>query len=170
MKEIFCRIDRCLACKSCEIACAVVHSESGELVAALQESPLSNHRVRVLKVDDNGGKVRLRSVALQCRQCLEPACVDACIAGGIVKDETTGVVRFDRERCVGCWSCTMVCPFGAIIRVQDAKVAIKCDRCEDREQPACVVTCPTGALIFCEPEEFEALMAESDLILLKESK
>jgi len=146
-----------------------VHSQSGELVKALREEPLPNHRVTVLKVDDNGRKVRMRSVALQCRQCLEPACVDACFAGGVVKDEITGLVRFDRDRCVGCWSCTMVCTFGAIVRVRDAKVAVKCDRCEDREQPACVAACPTAALVFCEPEEFEALLASTDIAILRES-
>jgi len=170
LKEIFCNIDRCLACKSCEIACAIAHSQSGELIKALQEVPSPNHHVTVLKVDDKGGKVRLRSVALQCRQCSEPACVDACIAGGIVKDEITGIVRFDRDRCVGCWSCTMVCPFGAVIREQDSKIAVKCDRCEDREQPACVEACPTGALVFCEPEEFEALLAGSSSAIWEESK
>ena len=102
--------------------------------------------------------MRLRSVALQCRQCDEPACAEACITGGIVRDEATGVVRFDTDKCVGCWSCTMVCPFGAIIRVPDSAKAVRCDRCEEREIPACVEACPTKALVFCEAEEFEIMV------------
>ena len=160
MKEIFCRIDRCLGCRSCEIACAVEHSVSGELVSAVSEEPLPGYRVRVLNLDERGAHVRLRSVALQCRQCAEPPCAEACITGGIIKDEMTGVVRFDSERCVGCWSCTMVCPFGAIIRVSDSGSAVKCDRCEDRDIPACVAACPTKSLVFCEREEFEQIASE----------
>ena len=158
MKEIFCRIERCLGCRSCEIACAVVHSQSVELVSALQEEPLSSPRVHVLGLDEGDGIVRLRSVALQCRQCDEPACAEACIAGGVVKDEETGVVKFDGGKCVGCWSCVMVCPYGAIVRRSQAGCAVKCDLCIDREGPACVAACPTKALVFCEPEEFQAML------------
>ena len=163
MKEIFCRIERCIGCRSCELACAVEHSQSKELGAAAQEEPRPAHRISVQAVDEKGGKVRLRSVALQCRQCAEPACAAACIAGGIVKDEETGVVRFNPDRCVGCWSCTMVCPHGAIIRMTDRGLAVKCDRCPDREVPACVDACPTRALMFCTPEEFEALCREEEV-------
>jgi carbon-monoxide dehydrogenase iron sulfur subunit len=162
VKEIFCRIDRCLGCKSCEIACAVEHSHSRELVAAICESPLPKPRVRVRCVDEQGGYVRLRSLALQCRHCAEPACVDVCITGGITKDEATGIVRFDTDKCVGCWSCTMVCPFGVIIRFPTSDFAQSCDRCAEREMPACVEACPTKALVFCEPEEFDALCGKGD--------
>ena len=117
-------------------------------------------RVRVHCVDERGQLVRIRSLALQCRHCEEPACVDVCIAGGVIKDEETGIVRFDKDKCVGCWSCTMVCPFGAIIRVSRVGFAQKCDRCTERELPACVEACPTKALVFCEIEEFEALCSE----------
>jgi carbon-monoxide dehydrogenase iron sulfur subunit len=162
MKEIFCLVERCLGCRSCEIACAVEHSGAKELTAAIKEEPRPGYRVRVLCVDERGGKVRLRSVALQCRQCEEPACVEACIAGGIVKDEADGVVRFDQAKCVGCWSCVMVCPYGAIVRLSGQGVAVKCDRCAGRETPACVEACPVRALVFVEPEEFAALCHEAE--------
>ena len=162
MKVITCRIERCLGCKSCEIACSVEHSKTKVLVSAIQEDPLPRQRIRVLNTGIKDGTYRLKSIALQCRHCDEPFCVDACIAGGITKDPETGVVHFNRENCVGCWSCTMVCPFGAIVRLQDGKVAIKCDRCPDRDVPACVEACPTGALVFGEPEEFSILLDEKE--------
>jgi carbon-monoxide dehydrogenase iron sulfur subunit len=138
-----------------------MHSESGNLIGAIQEDPVSSPRIHVLGLDDGGGIVRLRSVALQCRQCEEPACAEACIAGGVVKDEETGVVRFDGSKCVGCWSCVMVCPFGAIVRRSKDGRAVKCNLCIDQEELACVAACPTRALVFCEPEEFEPLFEKA---------
>lgn len=155
MKILFCHTDKCLACKSCELACATEHSKSKELIAALREQPLPAHRVRVFSIEQQEGKARPGGVALQCRQCDDPACVEACIAGGIVKDEATGVVSFNQEKCVGCWSCVMVCPYGAIVRMPGGGYAVKCDRCPDREIPACVEACPTHALVLCEENELE---------------
>jgi len=152
---IVCRVDRCLSCRSCELACALAHSQSGELVAALQEVPIPLKRIRVLSLGSQGPLTRHRTIALQCRHCAEPLCVEVCIAGGVTKDEASGLVRFDEERCVGCWSCTMVCPFGAVVRARDRLLAIHCDRCEGREILACVAACPTKALVLCDADEVE---------------
>ncbi len=160
MKEIFCRLDHCLGCRACEIACAVEHSLSKELVHAVSEHPKPISRVRVLCLEDRRGQRTQRSVALQCRHCLEPACAEACIAGGIVRDEGAGLVRFNGEKCVGCWSCVMVCPYGSVVRVSALGIAAHCDRCPDRDVPACVEACPVRALLFVEKDAFEALCHE----------
>ncbi len=44
----------------------------------------------------------------------------------------------------------MVCPVGAITRNKNMHQALKCDRCPDLDAPACIVACPTGALILLE--------------------
>ena len=54
----------------------------------------------------------------------------------------------DPEKCVGCWMCIMVCPIGAIYRDSEDKAAVKCDLCEGKEIPACVLSCPTNALLY----------------------
>jgi carbon-monoxide dehydrogenase iron sulfur subunit len=63
-----------------------------------------------------------------------------------------GRIVCDVEKCVGCWTCIMVCPYGVIKREEgDGKrVASKCDLCPDREIPACVANCPNEALIWVE--------------------
>ena len=121
---------------------------------AVTEEPRPVNRVRVLSLGDKRSHVSVRSIALLCRQCAEPACAEACICGGIVKDKESGVVTFNTDRCVGCWSCTMVCPYGAIVRIKDSCTTAKCDLCPGSVIPACVSACPTGALVYCEPEEF----------------
>ena len=137
MKRIFCEIEKCLACRSCELACAAAHSPR-------------RPRIHVEAIDERGTLQRVRAIAIQCRHCEEPACALACISGGIRKDDETGEIIVNLEKCVGCWSCIMVCPIGAIKRNQDMHQALKCDRCPDLETPACIIACPTHALVLYE--------------------
>ncbi len=151
MRRVYCLISRCLGCRSCEIACAVAHSASLCLEEAVLEDPLPRQRMRVETVEK-------LPFPLQCRHCDEPACVDACITGAITKDPESGLVTSDPAKCVGCWMCVMACPYGVIRRRREDAVALKCDQCRDLEEPACVGACPTGALYFCEREEFEEIV------------
>ena len=146
MKKIYCKMQNCLGCKSCELACAAAHSEAKELLAAAKDKTLAKPRIRVECIDEKGEVHRVRAIAVQCRQCEDPACAQACIAGGIRKDKETGEIVVNLEKCVGCWSCIMVCPVGAIAKDEELKQALKCDHCPDLDTPACIVACPTGAL------------------------
>ena len=155
MKKIYCKIQKCLACRACELACAAAHSEARDLAAAVQENKRPKSRIHVEFIDEKGALQRVRAVAVQCRHCEEPLCEQACIAGGIRKDEKTGDIVVTLEKCVGCWSCIMVCPIGAIVKDEGMHQALKCDLCPDLDTPACIVACPTGALVYGEPEEIE---------------
>jgi carbon-monoxide dehydrogenase iron sulfur subunit len=90
---------------------------------------------------------------LRCCECDDAPCMDACIVEALYYDESLHIVCIDENKCVGCWMCIMVCPFGAIMPDINKKVAYKCDLCKDREQLACINACPTGALIYCETEK-----------------
>jgi len=82
-----------------------------------------------------------------CQHCPTPACVDACIAGALSRQSGTGKVVLDSDRCVGCWSCIMACPFAAVRRdLRGRPLSARCDRCEGFHGPACVAACPTLAL------------------------
>lgn len=150
MKQIFCLIEKCLGCRSCELACATAHSQSKNLVNAICEKELSKQRIHIELIDEKGNLQRTRAIAIQCRHCEEALCEQACISGGIRKDEKTGDIVVDVEKCVGCWSCIMVCPVGAIVKNEDVHQALKCDNCPELETPACINACPTGALVFDE--------------------
>ena len=130
--------DHCLACRSCERACSVAHSESGVLESALAEEFPPKRRV-VLASSADGLE------ALRCEQCLEPLCAFACKSGALHRDPATGRVTLDDARCVACYMCMTVCPFG--IRPDPARDrVVRCDVCFGRATPACVEACPTGAL------------------------
>ena len=149
MKEIFVDIERCTACKACEIACAVEHSDSKTLFGAVFEQPAPQKRVHVEPALAYAYPVR-------CVHCSDAPCVAACPNGAMSRDADSGTVVVNEDRCQGCFMCAMVCSFGAISAHPTLRVAVKCDRCVDRQergdQPACVDACPTHALQFGDEE------------------
>ncbi len=141
MIRIYPREEYCIGCRLCEIHCIAQHSSSKDLIKAFKREKRPSKRVEV----EEAGHV---SFALQCRHCEDAPCVSACISGAMSKDEKTGVVTNDPRRCIGCWTCILVCPFGAVRRSSvEHKVVAKCDFCPDLEIPACVANCPNEALV-----------------------
>jgi carbon-monoxide dehydrogenase iron sulfur subunit len=151
MKEIFVRLDRCMGCRSCEMACAVEHSDSKNLFEAIGQTPRPVKRLYVEQAE--GFKV-----PLVCRHCEDAPCVAVCRTGAMAQDALSCIVDRDLERCVGCWMCAMACPYGVIGHQSGARKAIKCDRCPDLEMPACVSACPTGTLVFADEELFSEIL------------
>ena len=147
MKRIFINEDFCIGCRLCEIYCQVKHSKSKKIIKAFKKEQISiQPAVHVEEIGYN-------SFAIQCRHCADAPCVEACISGAMKKNPNTGVVICDEEKCVGCWSCIMVCPYGVINRnTSEKKVASKCDLCVDEEIPVCVKNCPNEALKFLDTE------------------
>jgi anaerobic carbon-monoxide dehydrogenase iron sulfur subunit len=151
LKQLLVKADRCLGCKSCELACRVVHSNGKDLVAAyLDEKP----PVCLVNVESNiEGSINL---PVQCRQCRDAKCVSACMTGAMCLDASTGLVLNTETKCVGCWMCVMVCPYGVIVPDEQHKVAAKCDQClTTGHDPACVQACPTKAIKFMEIKDFD---------------
>lgn len=147
MKRVFIRPDRCTSCKTCVLSCAVAHSQSRALFTAITEVPRPYPR---LFVEPANG----RKVPILCRHCEDAPCLRACIAGALYRDPTTEAVLADWDRCIGCWTCIMVCPYGVVQRQAEVAKAVKCDLCPDRETPACVESCPTEALVFTDVDSF----------------
>ncbi|MBN2496054.1 MAG: 4Fe-4S binding protein [Deltaproteobacteria bacterium] len=146
--RVFVNIERCMACKRCVLACAVEHSQSKELFASMTEVPAPRPRVQLTQV---GGA----PVPTECRHCDAAACVAACPTGALSKDGQDGPVLLRAERCVGCGSCVVACPYGVVRQHTSAKRLYKCDLCIERlardREPACVEACPTGCLSFRAP-------------------
>jgi formate-dependent nitrite reductase membrane component NrfD/ferredoxin len=62
-----------------------------------------------------------------------------------------GIVDFDKSICIGCKACIAACPYDAIFINPEDHSAEKCNFCAHRLdvglEPACVVVCPTQALL-----------------------
>ncbi len=143
--------DRCTACKTCELACATAHTQSGSLIGAVMGNEILFPRNRVVEI----AEVKLPT---QCRQCEDAPCVKVCPTGATYHAEDFTAVNLDL--CIACKLCMMVCPFGAIqistqhVGIRDKRVAVKCDICVDRPGgPACVESCPTKAITIAHPDE-----------------
>ncbi len=143
MKNLFYKIDKCLGCKSCEVACAISHSESKDLIKALKEVAVALPRKKILSSNK-------KNYPVSCRHCKDALCVEACMAAALFFDKEKGMIMHDESRCVGCWMCVMSCPYGAIRPNTITKIPLRCDKCKDKDQPACLKACPTGAIIWQE--------------------
>ena len=135
--------EKCIGCRTCEVACMMSHQSS-----ATPEAFTS--RIRVVK----GGTF---TTAVGCHQCEDAPCANVCPTGAIHR--AAGAWLVEQARCIGCKSCMVACPFGAMqVRVVEDRVqALKCDLCMHREGgPACVEACPTHALRCIDPARLRA--------------
>lgn len=146
MKRIYVNEKWCLGCHLCEYNCAFANSGETDMVKALKGKPIFP-RIHV----EGNEKIHF---ALSCRHCPDAICVKSCITGALsVKN---GVVQIDYEKCVGCLTCILVCPYGALS--QDGNgVVQKCELCLENScgAPACVLGCPNQAIVYEERGEGE---------------
>ena len=139
MKKIYVNEKWCLGCRLCEYNCAFANSGETDMVKALKDKP-----VKPLIHVEEDGKI---TYAVSCRHCEDPLCVKSCISGALSK--TDGAVKIDKNKCVGCFTCVLVCPYGAI-SVQEETAATKCELCLSNScgSPACVKGCPNKAIVY----------------------
>lgn len=86
----------------------------------------------------------------RCNQCHDAPCVTACPTAAM-HQRPDGIVDFDKSICIGCKACMAACPYDAIFINPRDHSAEKCNFCAHRLdvglEPACVVVCPTEAIV-----------------------
>jgi carbon-monoxide dehydrogenase iron sulfur subunit len=156
MKRLFVRPEFCTGCKTCELACAIEHSKSKNLLGAMIESPRPHTRLYVEATLNS--HFDIFKMPMTCRHCDPAPCMTACIPQSMYRTPDGVVTNVGGiHACIACGMCVMMCPFGMIARAPapDGKVmALKCDLCPGRDMPACADACPTGAILFMTGDEF----------------
>ncbi|MBE3514152.1 4Fe-4S dicluster domain-containing protein [Enterobacter cloacae complex sp. I2] len=135
--------EKCIGCRTCEVACMMSHESTAAPDAFTS-------RIRVVKGN-------AFTTAVGCHQCEDAPCANVCPTQAIRRAARAWLV--EQSRCIGCKSCMVACPFGAMqVRVVEGRVqALKCDLCAHREGgPACVEACPTHALRCIDPARLRA--------------
>lgn len=132
---------KCIGCNACSVVCK---SEN--------DVPISVWRSWVKKVEKGHyPDTKEFFLPLVCNNCEKPICVTVCPVGASIK-RPDGIVYIDPHRCIGCRYCMAACPYGARYIHPIRKIAEKCYWCHHRVdaglKPACVVACPTGAIMF----------------------
>jgi protein NrfC len=148
---------KCQGCMSCMLACSLVHEGVESLSLA---------RIQIMQSSFESFPDDL--TIEQCRQCVEPACVEVCPTGALQANAKYGNVRMvDKEKCIGCGACYDACPYipsrAVVAAAKDydgAGWSRKCDLCADAPfhwdeagggpdgKQACVEVCPVGAITF----------------------
>ena len=157
-------ISKCIGCKACQVACMEWNDLRDEVGTnhGVYDNPLdltdkSWTVMRFSEVEVEQGKLEWLIRKDGCMHCADPGCLKACPAPGAIVQYSNGIVDFHEENCIGCGYCITGCPFNIPrISKKDSK-AYKCTLCSDRvsvgQEPACVKTCPTGALVFGSKED-----------------
>jgi len=157
-------ISKCIGCKACQVACMEWNDLRDEIGTnhGVYDNPLdltdkSWTVMRFSEVEVEQGKLEWLIRKDGCMHCADPGCLKACPAPGAIVQYSNGIVDFHEENCIGCGYCITGCPFNIPrISKKDSK-AYKCTLCSDRVsvgmEPACVKTCPTGALVFGSKED-----------------
>ena len=155
-------VSKCMACRGCQVACKEwnqLPADSTKNTGTYENPPdLSPNTVtRVLfRETSTDGDLKWLFRKHQCMHCTQAACVELCPSNAAQKNEF-GFTEIDPKRCIGCGVCEKFCPFEVPRVDEETNKAKKCWFCLDRVsnglEPACVKTCPTGALKFGDRRE-----------------
>ncbi len=143
----------CIGCHACSTACK---SEN--------EVPLGVYRTWVKYTETGEWPDTQRHFQVtRCNHCANPPCVRICPTQAMYQ-RADGIVEFDNEMCIGCKACMQACPYDAIHIDPETHTAAKCHYCSHRTdlglEPACVVVCPTHAIIAGDMDDPESEISQ----------
>lgn len=136
---------KCVGCRICEQWCSMSHFNVGNP----KKSRISVTRSHVDYMD----------YPVACHQCVDTPCIKACPpkVSALSKDEKTGAINVNQEKCIACKMCIKACPYNAIKVHPTEKYVLICDLCGG--DPQCVKHCQENALCYVEREGAENLIA-----------
>lgn len=155
-------LKRCSGCKTCSVVCKVANNIPNDIIWNRVLTEGGN------APDTAGGtwdNPEMQHWPVACQHCENPACTKVCPVGATWKDEQTGIVRQDYDKCIGCRMCMTACPYTGVrtfnweepkyfldfpvgnvdVPKHQKGVVEKCTMCWHRiakgERPACADVC-----------------------------
>ena len=130
----------CIGCHACTVACKSEH-----------DVPIGVNRTHVKYIEKGTFPNSSREFSVhRCNHCEDAPCVTICPTTALFT-RPDGIVDFDDARCIGCKACMQACPYDALYIDPNQGTAAKCNYCvhrlENSYEPACVIVCPTEAII-----------------------
>lgn len=180
-KTFFIDLTKCTACRGCQVACKQWKNLPAEATRNMgshqnpQDMSFNTLKLVRFKEEVVDGDLKWLFFPDQCRHCIQPPCKmvgDMDNTEAILHDEVTGAVVFTKatKKIVDFDQVKDACPYNIPRKDTKSKAMAKCDMCIDRVQngllPACVQSCPTGAMNFGDREAMLAL-AEKTLAQVK---
>ncbi len=171
---------RCIGCHTCAVACRI---ENNLPKGSWWNRTLTDGGTEQDTPEGTYPNVKMSYITIACQHCENPACVKVCPVGATYKDEETGVVRQDYDKCIGCRMCMAACPYTGVrlfnweepkytidfaigdsdIAPHQKHVVEKCTMCWHRlargEEPACVEVCPERARFWGDLDDPESDVA-----------
>jgi formate dehydrogenase iron-sulfur subunit len=166
-KAIFIDPSKCIGCRGCQVACKQWNSLPAECTncEGSYENPKNLSAITYTLVRFNEkeekGKINWLFAKEQCRHCDDPGCMYVSDDTAVIKHDSGAVVYTDKMKgkALG-QEAVEGCPFG-VPKYNDKGLIGKCTFCVDRVEagmkPACVHSCPTGALMFGDKDKMLAL-------------
>lgn len=143
---------KCMACRGCQVACKDWNQlpAGGTKFRGTYTNPptLQPHTwTHLVFTETEQGRWLFAKYA--CMHCTDAACINVCPVGAVMRTKN-GTVWHDTDKCLGCGLCVEHCPFNVPHVSKVNNKMGKCTGCVERTSnglmPACVATCPNGAL------------------------
>ena len=166
---------KCQGCRGCQVACKQWNGLPAEKTEFFAGPELTNpanlsattwNHVKFFPIDRSNEERPIWTIMhKKCYHCEEANCLRVCPEKAISKVD--GWTIIDQSKCIGCGACTNECVYNVpyvsdISHTNDVGVTIvsrdkshKCNVCmvNERDIPACVQTCPSGALLYGERQD-----------------
>lgn len=139
VKTIKVDVNKCSGCRACEVVCSAVHASP-----KYSSSNVARSRIKVIHEPLKDIYVPVFAGEYTVAECSGR---NSYIIGGKEYDE--------------CAFCRASCPSRTDFKEPDSGLPLKCDMCEEEDEPLCVKWCLVDALIY-EEREVEIEVEEED--------